>query len=285
MQHAFIFDPQNKNAAYSDSTGAFNLTAASSSQLAVTARGYTSTTADVGGHTTLQITLKSDPGAPAAFTKTDIDQAFKTNDGYQVNSAVAGWGATTTDTRDVVGSRFLFNRWVVGYIIKANGDVAQNPNFLFNYDKQKGDLYYNENGKVSVNDKSVVKGFVLENPQDQPVTFELVPGISNDLYAIVLSSGPKYKIYKLIKTKYTPSDFKSDGLSSTGNKYDEWVDEPTYYVMNAKTLAVQPLQLRKKSIKDAFAADGDKLNAFTSAHSSDKIDDDYLKGLGATLNQ
>lgn len=285
VHYAFLYDPQTKNATYSDSTGAFNLVAASSSQLTVNARGHVSATVDVGGHTSLQITLKTDPAATNTAAKTDIDQAFKTRDGYTINSAVAGWGAVNSDTRDIVGSRFIFNKWVPGYIIKSDGSIAQNQNFLFNYDKMQGDLYYNENGKVTTNDKSVVKGFVLISPQDQFVAFELIPGISNDLYAIVLSSGPKYRLYKLIKTKYIPADYKTDGLASSGNKYDEYADDNTYYVMNVKTSAIQPLQLRKKSIKEAFAVEGDKLNSFMTAHSGDKIDDDYLKALGNALNQ
>jgi len=131
----------------------------------------------------------------------------------------------------------------------------------------------------------VVKGFVLISPHDQPVAFERMTGISNDLYSIVLSSGSKYKIYKLIKTKYIPSDYKTDGVMSTGNKYDEYDDDYTYYVMNMKTLAFQPLQLKKKAIKDAFSTEGDKLNSFMNDHSSDKIDDDYLEALGNAMNQ
>lgn len=284
VRHAFIYDPQTKNAAYSDSTGAFTLTDGTSSQLNVNARGYVNTTTNAG-QTSLKITLKTDPNASAAPAKTDIDQAFKTSDGYTISSAVASWGATSTDTRDVVGSRFLFNKWVPGYVIRANGDVAEDPNILFNYDKMKGDLYYNENGKVSVNDKNSIKGFMLESPQDQPVRFEMMTGISSDLYSIVLSSGPDYKIFKLIKTEYIPSDYKTNGLSSSGNKYDEYADTYTYYVMNMKTMAYQPVQLRKKSIKEVFASEANKLNSFMTAHSSDKIDEEYLKALGDALNQ
>jgi hypothetical protein len=285
VRYAFIYDPQTKNAVFSDSTGTFSLTAGSTSQLVVNAKGYINANASVGGQASLKVTLKADPNAATAATKTDIDQSFKTSDGYVINSAVSDWGATNSDTRDVVGSRFLFKRWVPGYVIKANGDIVEDAKVLFNYDKIKGDLYYNDNGKVSVNDKNFMKGFVLESPQDQPVHFEMMTGISSDLYSIVLSSGPNYKLYKLIKTKYTPADYKTDGLSSTGNKYDEYADDITYYVMNMKTSAFQPLQLRKKSIQTAFAADGAKLNTFMSAHSSDKIDEDYLKALGDAMNQ
>jgi hypothetical protein len=285
VRYAFIYDPQTKNAAFSDSTGAFNITVGTSAQLMVNARGYLKTTASASGNTALQIILKPDPAVATTTAKTDIDQAFKTSDGYVINSAVSDWGATTSDTRDVVGSRFMFRKWVPGYVIKANGDVVEDPNVLFNYDKIKGDLYYNEAGKVSVNDKNVMKGFVLVSPQDKPVRFEMMPGISSDLYCIVLSTGPNYKIYKLIKTKYVPSDYKTDGISSTGNKYDEYTDESTYYVMNMKTMAFQPIQLRKKSIQTTFAADGGKLNSFMSTHSSDKMDEAYLGALGDAMNQ
>jgi len=285
VRYAFVQDDQTKDAAYSDSTGAFSLKATPTSKLAINCKGYSDAAVDVGGNSTIQITLTTNPNASKASAGTAIDDAFKTSSGYDVPNTALAFGATGTNTIDVVGSRFLFNKWVPGYIIKANGSTAQDPQFLFNYDKIKGDLFYNQNGTVTVADKNVVKGFVLISLQDQPVTFERMTGISNDLYSIVLSAGPRYKIYKLIKTKYVPSDYKTDGLMSTGNKYDEYDDAYTYYVMNMKTLAFQPLDLKKKAIKTAFAAEGDKLNSFMNDHSSDKIDDDYLKALGNAMNQ
>ncbi|HTK21081.1 MAG TPA: hypothetical protein VL442_16275, partial [Mucilaginibacter sp.] len=75
-----------------------------------------------------------------------------------------------------------------------------------------------------------------------------------------------------------------DGMTSYGNNYDEYEDENTYYVYNVQTKQLQPLALKKKAIKAAFASDADKVNSFFETD-SDKIDDTFLNKLGAYLNQ
>ena len=50
----------------------------------------------------------------------------------------------------------------------------------------------------------------------------------------VLSAGSKYKIYKLTTTKFIKSDMETNGLVSSGNPYDEYADEITYYVLTVK---------------------------------------------------
>ena len=294
LRYAFVLDKQAKSATYTDSTGTFSLSANPPTQLIINCKVYTDATVDVGGQKSLQIILKTDAtdtntGAtanPKSNEITVLENAFKTNSGYDVKATPGLLGALSDNTQDVVGSRFLFNKWVPGYIIKANGEILQSPLLLFNYDKMKGDLYFTEDLKtVLLADKNVVKGFILVSPQDQPLPFERMLGISDDLYSEVISAGSKYKIYKLITTKYIPSNYKSDGIYATGNKYDEYADDNSYFVANLTTLSFQPLILKKKSIMEAFAAEGDKINTFMAAHSSDKINEDYLKKLGDAMNQ
>ncbi|WP_281271007.1 hypothetical protein [Mucilaginibacter oryzae] len=43
--------------------------------------------------------------------------------------------------------------------------------------------------------------------------------------------------------------------------------------------------MKKKGLKEVFAADADKLNKFMSTAGFDDIDDNYLKLLGQTMNK
>jgi hypothetical protein len=70
---------------------------------------------------------------------------------------------------------------------------------------------------------------------------------------------------------------------STGNHYDEYADENTYYVVG-KTGVPQKITLKKKSLKEAFSADPAKLNQYFSTNDGD-IDDNYLKNLGDYMNK
>ena len=100
----------------------------------------------------------------------------------------------------------------------------------------------------------------------------------------MLSDGTNYKIYKSIKTTFVKANYSSDGVASTGNNYDEYHDDFDYYVLNVKTNQLQEISLKKKVIKQVFAADADKLNKFMADNSGD-IDEAYLGSLGDFLNK
>ena len=289
LHYAFVQDKVTKNATYTDSLGRFNLIVAPGSQLMVSANGFKDALIDVGTQKTFDIVLKADPSASAAPKSENlakVEEAFKTDHERLPGQSIGPSGtAVFMSVKETVGSRFLFNRWVHGFIIKTDGNILQNSTLLLNYDKMGGDLYLTENmSSVMVGDKNTIRSFVLFGPGDQVFTFEKMTGISNDLYCQVISAGSKYKIYKLMKTKFVPSNFKSDGIASTGNTYDEYADDTSYYVLNLTTTVFQPLNLKKKSITQVFSGEGDKVSTYLASHNG-KIDDNYLKSLGDAMNQ
>ncbi|HAL81934.1 MAG TPA: hypothetical protein DCO83_06625, partial [Mucilaginibacter sp.] len=95
--------------------------------------------------------------------------------------------------------------------------------------------------------------------------------------------GKKYKIYKLVKTDFVKSNYSTNGITSQGNNYDEYVNSGDYYVLNIGSNQLQKFALRKKVIKLAFAAEADKINKFLTDNSAD-IDDAYLSKLGDYMN-
>jgi len=290
LRYAFVLEKQLKNATYTDSLGRFSLTVNQLSQLTVTCNGYVGANVAVDGHQNLQITLKKDDKAGASDNSNAdvkaVEEAFKPVQDQTGQSGVNQFGSITfTNIKETRGSQFFFNQWVHGYLVKMNGDIIQTPALLLNYDKMTGDLFLTENPtSVMVADKNSVKSFVLFSSQGQPDTFERMLGISADLYSQVLSAGSKYKLYKLTKTKFIPSNYKTDGIASTGNMYDEYADESSYYVINLTTTFFQPLTLNKKSIKLIFATEGNKVDDFLATHKI-KENDDWVKALGDAMNQ
>jgi hypothetical protein len=133
-------------------------------------------------------------------------------------------------------------------------------------------------------DKNQIKQFTLFDDKDVPYTFENVPSIDPNHYLEVLASGSSYKIYKNLGTKFLKNDFQSNGITSSGNNYDSYVDEGVYYIVKLPGGQPQKVSLKRKSIKNAFAADADKANKYMSAHDSDEVDDNFLKGLGEFMN-
>ncbi|WP_183576607.1 hypothetical protein HDF18_21775 [Mucilaginibacter sp. X5P1] len=291
VHYAFI--KSDNNATYSDSTGHFTLLANPSSKITINCNGYNDTQADATAN--LQVVLKK-TNPTAVINKTPPAQsdaglllaAFNNqHPGDDINRGkTIGGLAVFTTTKETVGHRFLFTQWVHGYMVKANGDIIQTPAMLFNYDKIKGDLYITEDfNNVNIADRNTIKSFVLFDTHDQPYSFERVLGISNDMYSQLISTGTKYKIYKLTTTKFVASNYQTNGITSTGNAYDEFVDDNIYYVFNLKSGSFQQVALKKKVLKETFADESAKFTTFASDHADDKIDESYLISLGNAINE
>jgi hypothetical protein len=174
---------------------------------------------------------------------------------------------------------------VHGYVTSAADSIVENIHYLFNYDKIGGSLLLNkEDNTVLQIDGSSFKTFILFDGRAKAHPFVKVPAISPQRYVEVIADGPKYKIYKDLATKFHKADFATNGIASTGNNYDEYIDQNFYYLVKDGGQPVK-LQLKKKALKEAFAADADKLNKFMSAAGSGDIDEVYLKQLGEAMNK
>lgn len=189
------------------------------------------------------------------------------------------------DKKNVVGSQYLFSDWVNGTVV--NSDGVKFTDGQFNFDKITQNLYVkmtdtSANVAFQVN-KSKVRSFSLT---DGVVTFNYtkVQSLdSNKLYNS-LYKGDKYSLYKDIKTKYIPSDYQTNGIVSSGNLYDEYKDEFTYYIVTPNGPGHE-ISLRSKAIKAFFAADKDKVDAFFKNHANMSVDENFLVLLVTDLNQ
>jgi hypothetical protein len=279
---AFIKDAQHNYATFSGPDGAFTLNADPSSRLMATSNNYTESVVKIDNQPAIKIVMK------AGGTLGIIKRSSGTFDVHEIGgtdrSARPGMSFGTAQ-EELHGSPFLFNEWVHGYAVSPADSIIQSDDYLFNYMKIDGALLYTDDGKTmyTVN-KTRVKKFTLFDDNGQQVTFENVPSIDPKHYMQVLAAGSKYKIYKDLGTKFLKADFETNGITSSGNNYDSYVDESVYYIVKLPGGQPQKIALKKKSIKNAFAADADKANKFMSAHDSDDVDDTFLKGLGEFMN-
>jgi hypothetical protein len=182
------------------------------------------------------------------------------------------------------GSQYLFDTFVCGYVVNSSGEIVYQTGNRFDYDKIGGSLLLTTDNKTIIEvawDK--ISSFTLYSSTDERFDFEKVPSIDPSHYVQVLVSGPKYKIYKLIKTRLDRADYVNKGSVSYGNDYDEFVDDADYFVFDAQDKHVQKLPLRKKSIKEVFAKEADKAAKFLATNSG-SINDIYLSKLGELMN-
>lgn len=294
---ALVQDKNDNTAVRTDSLGAFTLKTSPNSSLLVTSAGFKPKHVNVKGQTKISIVLtpekaadandvKQPDGAPMPPAFTPISSSNGTTGGLLYhNGSIGGLYPVFKNTEDTRGSRYLFNNWVAGYVVSPEDSVYKNPEYGFNYDKIGGKLLLTPDKHTAIEiDNERIKSFTLYDNLGQAETFEYVPAINKTHFPQLISGGNKYKIYKLINTKFEKNNYHSDGMTSTGNNYDEYVDEPTYYVLNVQSQQVQEFKLKKKSIKAAFPNEGSKLEKFFQLN-SESINDSYLEDLGRFLNQ
>ena len=182
------------------------------------------------------------------------------------------------------GNIYLFDDFVHGYVVTNPDGALRSPDCYYDYDKISGELLFTKDkSSISQLTDNQVKEFALFG-NGKLMLFKKIPAIDKTRYVEILADGPKYTIAKLTNTTFHKSDYETNGISSHGNDYDEYVDEYIYYVVNAQTGAATKVSLRKKSLKEGFVADADKLNKYFTDHSGD-IDDAYLSDLGDFMNQ
>jgi hypothetical protein len=294
LHYAFVQDKALKNGVYTDQQGSFELDVTAGAMLRVNCAGYNDTTIAVNNQTSFAIVLSQAPGIiakPIAGTDSHINNIVENSFRDQVNLNGPPLNVTQgtilpsfTVKEETRGSRYFANAWAHGFVVNSRDSLIQRPDFMFNYDKTGGALLLTQDGKSAIEiNRDLVKSFTIYGPEGQQYVFENIPAISKNRYVEVVEAGPKYKIYKLISTEFVKSDYSTNGLSSSGNQYDEYVDKGIYYVVGKDGVPHQ-VALKKKALKLAFNDEPAKLDQFMQANSGD-IDDNYLRDLGDYMNR
>jgi hypothetical protein len=286
LHYVFVLDEQAKNAVFTDSLGNFSITGNLVSKLHFNLAGHEGKTVDVADKAALQVVLKSTDAAGSGNTPTTISaQITTTNTNALATIGDGGVIAPTHQKGELRGSMYLFKTFVHGYIITSAGVVTYNPDYLFDYDKMGGALLLTQD-KQTITEVpwDQTQSFIVYSNGDERLVFEKAPGIDPSHYVQVLASGKKYKIYKLIKTKFVKSDYVNGGIVSHGTDFDEYVDDADYYLWDVQANQPQKLLLKKKSIKEDFAKEADKINKYLTDNSG-RINETYLSKLGDYMNQ
>jgi hypothetical protein len=281
LHYVFIDDDSYKNAQLTDSLGNFTIAAHPDSKLIFKLEGYRDTVISANSIAAgAPITLRPAPGQAAA---TDIQiQTLP----VAVPTSLSEDGKVTivNSTANVVGSRYLLESFGHGFFTDASGKQVINSTCLFNYEKMTGYLLLTlDKHSVVQAGRNQVKSFTIYDKTDRRLDFELVPAIEKSHFVQVLAGGAKYKIYKRIKTEFTPTEISHTASGDRGQDHDEFTDDLTYYALDVQTSKLTEFSLRKKSISQAFPNESDKLNKFFSENKN-SIDEAYIGKLGTYLN-
>ena len=224
----------------------------------------------------------------SAQAQTDVNTTVIQGAFQEFNSNGGRTGVDFHAPEATIGSPYLFDKWVKGTVVTAADTVVSNPSYRFNYNKMTGVLLVTQDQQTYIAlDKGSFKAFTLNDPLGSLRSFEIVRAVNPNSFVEVVTKGSKYAIYKLIKTRYKKADYRTDGLTESGDRENQYIDEFEYYVVNVSGKANQSFKfsLKKKSLKEAFAADASRVDAYFAQHKDDDINDLFVKELGEYLNQ
>jgi hypothetical protein len=216
-----------------------------------------------------------------------VTSSFKDFSMYSPHNFLNGSVLNTfNNSENTKGRRYFFDSWVKGTVLTADGRTVQADSFLFNLDKVASILLVTIDKKnvIEVN-KDAVHSFSLSG-QGQTYSFEKVETINPDKYfQVLVKKEGGYTLYKSVNTHLVKADYNTNGLSESGNPYDEYIDAAQYYIRLPDGKTIKNCTLKLKSIKEALSLDKTKVNEWLSQHSSYEIDESFLQGLTVYLNQ
>ncbi|TKK66677.1 hypothetical protein FC093_16710 [Ilyomonas limi] len=199
------------------------------------------------------------------------------------NGAVNGFN----NLENTQGKRFLFDTWVKGRVTTAQGSTVNSDSFAYNFDKTNGNLLATQN-KVDILTIAPdnLQSFVLVY-YNKTYSFEHVPVIDpTKVYLSLIKSTDKYSLYKLVGTTFIKANFRNDGISQSGNMYDEYKEDNQYYIIIPGGKAYKQVSLKRKAIIAALDdADKDKADAYFKQHRDEDVNENFLTEIILYLNK
>jgi hypothetical protein len=189
----------------------------------------------------------------------------------------------------VKGSPLLFEMsWAHAKVVTADNKVIQNDSLFYNYDKLSHKLLITEDyRKIYEVDKREFKS-VTFYWHDSVYIFEHVYEINKkDFFQELIRDDNKYSLYKFIRTAIRPVNWHGNGLASEGRTYDQYTDNPVYYIVFPNREYRVLYVISKNSIERAFILnmDGKKVNEWLSVKNYKITGEDFLWKLILYLNE
>jgi hypothetical protein len=169
----------------------------------------------------------------------------------------------------IKGSPLLFDSaWAHAKVVSENNEVISNDSLLFNFNKLNQNLLVTEDyQKIYEVDRRDFKS-VTFYWHDSVYIFEHVFAINEkDFFQELIRDDKKYSLYKFIHTTIKPVSWHSNGLTTEGVLYDQYIDDPIYYIIFPDKEYRILNKINRKSIGKAFMLKKD----------SQKVND-WLKG-------
>jgi hypothetical protein len=179
------------------------------------------------------------------------------------------------------GSSYLSSHWLRGTVEFSNHRRIQSKgqNLFFNFNKLNSILYVLcDLEKVSSYKIDSISSIELTGDGNDYV-FEKVGLISNNFYLMpILKSAKGYSLYKRLFTRIEPADYSNLGYTTTGKKFDAFIDDYVYYIIYPGNKTFRKLYLKEKSVRRILKNESKLLDEFFSLHDNE-INEESLLGI------
>ncbi|HSZ85169.1 MAG TPA: hypothetical protein VK787_04015 [Puia sp.] len=216
-------------------------------------------------------------GQRDSFPDNTKDTSFFSSGKMFFNNTFLSVNAVFRNENNIIGSHYLFDKWVRGRIVTANGIQIENDKYYYNYDKISNNILLTTDFKEIIEiDKREFKSFVLKDGADE-YHFEHFFTIDDKKFFQVLVKSNKYSLYKWTLTKFRRND----------NLFNSWfyVDSYFYYVVFPNGRLYKEITLKRKSIEKNLVMEPEKVDAYFSLHQYNEIDEALLIDLINYLNK
>lgn len=186
------------------------------------------------------------------------------------------------------GSPYFSREWLPGVVeLSSHRVIPQSHEVLvFNYDKMRFRVMTSTlDGKVRSYSIDSVSKFALVDSNSRIYQFEKVPAISSSYFLMPLVKSERgYSLYKRLITKMKEADYHNEGYNtSTGKRYDAFIDDYEYYLVAAGSKPVK-FYLSQKHLAKVFKAQPQKLNTIDQKYDH-KVPEEGLVELVQQLNE
>jgi len=262
----------------SDSVGVFTIRVHPDAILQISAIGYQDTALSVDNQTNFNIVLL--PHVKGFNGRIPHSNTNPWN--WPVESIIYSMPLAPHD--NTKGSLFLISHFSYGIIVDENNKIIKDSSIMLDYDKMNDRLLIAQDSLeyFELGNKKVL-AFAIKTG-DSAYVFLHLPLLSDTGYFLLLAQGSKYSAYKSFRTIYEASNYKSDGMVTSGHQDNEYIDDQSYYWVDQIHNKAGGFTLKKKSIGKAFSFEMAKTEEFLSKFRNNDINDEFIKQLIGYLN-
>ena len=193
----------------------------------------------------------------------------------------------TYSSGEINGTQFFLGGWKRGEVVTMKKEIFH-EGLLFCYDKVRQELFIKRKDStlILLANKDEILSFSLNEDKIQYnfINSSLFSDSRPEVfYQVLVYDSLKLTLLKYIKTSFVKADPTDMMKQREGDIYDSFVDKYIYYIVKDRGIP-EPVQLRSKSLKKAFADLKIDPEKYMNEH-PEPVDENYLINMVGHLNQ